>query len=338
VRLAFCVSVAAFLLVSCGERPTEESSHVGAAVFGGAADPTDGVVAVLLGPVDAPTALCSGVAVSSRIVVTAAHCIAGASGARVQVGARLDVPAQTVDVAQMIPYPSYRSEGNDQLAGYDLALVRTVSDLQVTPIAVASTPDDLAVGSAIDVVGFGRTNPLDPASTGVRTRARLTVSVLCDRLFGAGDETHGFCNGDSGGAVLSPTTGALVGVIGFGVKAACEPPGYSTRIAPYARWIASFVDGADDSTCSTCPAPAICPALEPDAGPVADADGEVGPLNDVPAEAHGGCSTSARERGGVAGAMLVLGALSTWSRRRRFGDRRPRRFAYGVPPFTVPPR
>jgi len=316
VQLAHLLSPAIFL-VGCVAGPSEELARKPMPVFGGIDDATDGVVALIAGPPDSPTNTCSGVALSSRIIVTAAHCVAGMSEVRILVGARLDKPQQTVAVATITTYPSYRAVEADQRAGFDLAIVTAAADLRVTPIALATEPDGLSPGSAVDVVGFGRTNRLDPGSTGARMRARVTITALCERLFGAGDDTHGFCAGDSGGAALSPTTGALVGLIDFGVKPACAPPGWSIRVAPYAKWINSFIDGSGDSTCSSCPPPSVCAPLQAPPVVVEDA-GEVDaaqPMSGSGSE-PGGCDIAWHRRPGI---LPLLGLLVACWRRRRAG-------------------
>lgn len=209
------------------------------------------------GPSDGPHNLCSAIVVGARVVVTAAHCLDATKSYRVQLGSDEKAMGRSIAVSEVHAYPRYTGPGDDQRAGFDLAVAITAEDLGVAPMPLASDADGILDGASVDVVGFGQSDRLSGSSIGVRYRATVPVVGVCERLFGTGTESAGFCGGDSGGAVVS--AGKLVGVIAFGLKPQCAPPGFATRVAPYARWVRSFIDGAGDAKCgSTCPADSVC--------------------------------------------------------------------------------
>ena len=321
------VAIAA-LLVSCAARDPDPTDRRSSAVIGGAADATHGaVVAVLDGPLDAPHDVCSGVVVGPRVVVTAAHCLTELADPvfHVQLGADVKAPTRSIAVTRAIAYPRYTGPGDDQRAGLDLAVLLLAEDAGVAPIALPTADDDgLAPGAPIEIVGFGETIADDPTTAGQRRHVTAAIDTTCDRLLAVGDDAHVACGGDSGGALLAIGSDAvprLVGVVAFGVKAHCAAPVYGTRIAPYRRFIQSFIDGAGDDACATtCPDAGFCPETQRDAGAPTDAVAET--TNDAgtaPSDAGGGCDVARRDRSGAAtfGVVAVVAALALTSRRGR---------------------
>lgn len=298
---------------ACDRLEGNELGRQRAAVFGGALDTTtSGVVMLFDGPADGPRSLCSAVVLAPRIAVTAAHCVSEAKPYRVQLGNDETSAARSIAVASVAIYPRYTMPGDDQRAGFDLAVVTLADDAGVAPIPIA-TSDTLVDGANVTVIGFGQSDKLDGASIGARRSAVVPVSRTCARLFGTGTDAAGFCGGDSGGAVIS--NGVLVGVIGFGLERGCAPPGYATRVAPYARWLQSFIEGAPDTTCaSTCPPDVSCTFTGRDAGVVAA----------PPAEESSGCTSAhAPANGGLWLALLLLRTRTSRRTRARTPARTP---------------
>jgi secreted trypsin-like serine protease len=324
------------LLVSCAS-PTapsrEQVDHVASPILGGVPD-TDhpSIVAVLDGPLDGPHDVCSGVVVAARVVVTAAHCLTERTDPvfHVQLGTDVEAPTRSIDVTRAVPYPRYTGPGDDQRAGLDVAVLVLAEDAGVPAVALPTTDDDgLSTGGSIEVVGFGETIADDPSSAGQRRRTTAPLDALCDRLLAAGDATHTACGGDSGGALLATGTDGvprLVGIVAFGIKAHCAPPFYATRIAPYRRFIQSFIDGAGDDACvTTCPAAGFCPETQRDAGTSTDASPET--TNDagtVPSSSEGGCGVARRSASGEQPfALVAWSVLTWWSGRTRRGRSSP---------------
>jgi secreted trypsin-like serine protease len=276
------IACAAVLLFGCNALEVEDrTERTSSPVFGGAADPaTESVVALLDGPLDGPHDLCSATIVAPRVALTAAHCVLDASKSyHLRFGSMVSAASRAIEVKEVHRHPSFTAPGDDQRAGFDLAVLVLAEDAGVAAMPLASEPDGVA--TSVELVGFGVSELADAASIGARHRVTAPVVTTCDRLLGLGDETHGVCGGDSGGAVIRE--GKLVGVIGFGLRPACAPPGWATRVAPYARWIASFSTAAPDPTCaSTCPEPGHCDATQGVVDAGADAGADAGPSHESP--------------------------------------------------------
>lgn len=137
----------------------------------------------------------------------------------------------------------------------DFRMLRFTGATASTPvIPAAQSPDGLAVGSSIELVGFGKTET-DPDNS-LRRHVMDTVEelVTLQLSYGQTDGT-GACNGDSGGPALAG--GKVVGVTSFGDQG-CAQYGVSGRVqAVYDSFIAPFI-GAGPSTppptgdCNSC--------------------------------------------------------------------------------------
>ncbi|WP_438041107.1 DNRLRE domain-containing protein [Sorangium sp. So ce128] len=165
-------------------------------------------------------------------VLTAAHCCLPSPPKKVLVGPDFLEPSTIldVDVDSARLHPCYNVFNND----YDVCVVtaRGAGDLNVTPIPVVSAPDDVTVGSAVTVVGYGGT----PAQNSIRRRVEARVSevepltIVVDQANAQG----GVCYGDSGGPALILQNGVEVvaGVSSFVARSDfCDASGALARVA-----------------------------------------------------------------------------------------------------------
>jgi hypothetical protein len=236
--LAALVTVA--LALSCsppgGGAPRPEVREERSPILGTAAraDSThDAVVAI----VSDEGNMCSGTVVrrsadgNTFYVLTAAHCCPESRPAlRVRIGADYTEPSQIFPVASAVRHPCYNSFSDD----YDFCVV-AVDDggaFNVTPIPLASAPDQLAVGDPVTLVGYGSTPALNTIRRRVEGRllelAPLTIAA--DQTGGLG----GICFGDSGGPALVIKEGAetIVGVASFVAPTSlCNVVGVHGRVA-----------------------------------------------------------------------------------------------------------
>ncbi|WP_438007170.1 DNRLRE domain-containing protein [Sorangium sp. So ce321] len=178
------------------ERGEERSAVIGT---GARADNTHTAVVYLSG------AGCSGTIVRRSVegdriyVLTAAHCCTESSPPEeVRIGFDFFDPSHTLPVESFQRHPCYNQLDLD----YDVCVVTAnkAAALDIKPIPLALAPDDLTVGSAVTVVGYGST----PAMNTIRRRAEARVSEV-DPLRFIIDQTGdrgGVCAGDSGGPGL----------------------------------------------------------------------------------------------------------------------------------------
>jgi hypothetical protein len=248
--------IAAALASSC-THPEE----LGLAVFAiteGADDPDDpAVIAIRVrGEV-----VCTGTAIAPRVVLTAAHCIAGVALADLAVGLGAAADGEQIAVTHTRPHPRYHSS----FLTDDVGLVL----LAEPAIAAAAAPPRLraplgesALGGPVRVVGYGRTEPEGSNAPrkheGVAALEEIRVREL---VVGPGPSLP--CTGDSGGPAFVTIDGVelLAGVASHGDPACARTAAYGrvdvhedSFITPYltATGVGSAAMGErcyDDTTC-----------------------------------------------------------------------------------------
>lgn len=212
--------------------------------------------------------LCGGTAISTRWIVTAAHCVVGMS-TRDRLSSRAIVnpvnlytyPASAeVSLKQVVVHPAYR----DELSSDDIAVVQTSKAMNTTPLPYSSADVTTPLGASLKVFGLGITRyggsfPSSLQIGHIQDLAGTTgecggyadrydpTSMLCA---GLPDGSVDACQGDSGG----PLTGwagrrTLVGVVSWGYGCAMAGyPGVYTRVSSFANWIQGQTGVAANST------------------------------------------------------------------------------------------
>merc|ERR1712168_1027860 len=211
---------------------------------------------------------CGGTLVSSKEVVTAAHCTSGATAAYVVLGEHDLTKAdgeKKVRVCGTTNNPNYNSRNID----YDFSILTLCEDVQfTTDISPACLPQSSntnydnrqAVISGWGTLSTGGTTPsvLHEATVKTMSNSQCTSSstsysrgVITDRMICATASGKDSCQGDSGGPLVTRESGGfytLIGVVSWGFGCAdARAPGVYARVTSQLSWINSNVRG------TTCP-------------------------------------------------------------------------------------
>jgi len=182
-----------------------------------------------------PDSLCTGFAITSRWIMTAAHCVAGATHSTLSflVGSDVALPDIAVyAVDQVIVDPGFNV--NDITAGHDAALLHIKDvDLPVLPFKLNSQSLAAAsmVGTHMLTLGYGTTGAAGNGS-GSKRVVQVTISNLEGAFIEIENTTTGTCSGDSGGpAYVYDSDGfpLVLGLTSFGDQN-CEVFGGFQRV------------------------------------------------------------------------------------------------------------
>jgi V8-like Glu-specific endopeptidase len=270
----------------------------------------DGVVAVVAG-----SGLCTGTVVAPRLVLTAAHCLAGLrqdTEVEVYFGQEINA-ADKVAATDYGVHPMFCPDCKEDIFDYGYVVIAsdfTVPGGFLVPITTQEEWDEAMVsGREVTLVGYGEDPEIEALNKGIGVKRQVTTTIrrFSDRglEFYAGGMQQDSCNGDSGGpAFIRVGSGALrlAGITSRGSNP-CGDGGYYGTPYPALCWVRDET-GVDliGPACSAC-----------DCLHIATHDDDEG------------CSV-ARPRGGdepVAFSLLVvLATLQRW--RSRWASRRVR--------------
>lgn len=209
--------------------------------------------------------LCGGSVISSRSILTAAHCSdARATQFEIIFGAvdrtNRNEPNQQrriVPSSGWIQHPQY----NQNNLANDIAVINfpdtpVTLNAFVAVINLASDDSQLFVDEAVHVSGFGRFSDSEQqasdvlrftvktviTNTACRIRFPFLVQTTTICAIGNPDINNAVCNGDSGGPLAARDVNGRslqVGVVSFGSPLGCErgvPDGYA-RVSSFFSWI-----------------------------------------------------------------------------------------------------
>jgi trypsin len=213
---------------------------------------------------------CGGSLVWDDVVLTAAHC-QRAFDSNVLVGPYIygstSGGAEYIDVQQQVPHPSYESKSN----AYDFMLLKlktSVTNPNLTPIAVNSLGSSPVDNEVLTVIGFGATSE-DGSIFGSSQLQEVDVNYIdystCNNLYaghhiidsvmfcagvsGGGKDS---CQGDSGGPIFDQE-GTQVGVVSLGIGCAREDfPGVYSRVSAAKDWIDATICKLSSSPPASC--------------------------------------------------------------------------------------
>lgn len=223
--------------VACGSTPADDAplGSDESAIIGGAADTSHEAVVAIISQQGNQAGACSGTIVKKQgrvaWVLTAAHCV-DIPPTIVLMGPNYDAAtAKRFEVLDYAAHPNYDGQTGNPA---DVAMVRILGANTGTPvIPITDAPDQLAVGTRLTSVGYGRTTPAGSAGGDNTIRKAITLSIaeLSNTHVGYRYANGNICQGDSGGPAIRGTGTAerVVAVHSF-VSGNCTQEAYSARL------------------------------------------------------------------------------------------------------------
>ena len=188
---------------------------------------------------------CSALVLSSRVLLTAAHCLRPLGDMAVHYRDGSGAPV-IIPVVAAVAHPLYRPDAiRRRVELIDLALIKTARPLDPRFVgATISSGEPPAIGEAAIVTGFGVARAGDWKSGGQLRSVTLTVRAPASNVLiwaaGRDGADAGACNGDSGAPIWSADGRTAVAIVAWAQAAHGRGCGGLTQgplLAPLKAWI-----------------------------------------------------------------------------------------------------
>jgi hypothetical protein len=192
--------------------------------------------------------VCSGVVVAPDVILTAAHCVTGATDYRVHYRDAEGRPV-LLEPAALAVHPGYdKGAVAGRRRSIDLALVRLGAPLPARFTRATLTPGSPSKGETVTFGGYGVAREGDGRSTGTFRTVELSVVEPYGRstilLWASGAAGAGACEGDSGGPVASGgAVAALTSWASGAGKKQCGAISQAILLGPQRGWIDATLAG-----------------------------------------------------------------------------------------------
>jgi len=197
---------------------------------------------------------CGASILTTRTVVTAAHCIDGVSASSLSIrynSLNHGSGGALVNIQTINKHAGYSASTLDNdIATLITTTALTLGQTNARAVTLAASGNDPASGTNVIAIGWGTTSEggsipaaLRHVTVPIVARATcnsnygggITNNMICAGVSGGGLDA---CQGDSGGPLVVASSSVLVGLTSWG--RGCARPGYPgvyTRIGPYITWI-----------------------------------------------------------------------------------------------------
>lgn len=169
-----------------------------------------------------PIAVCTGTFLTSRKLLTAAHCFVDSGGKSAQV-----ITGSTNSRASKITvHPQYRP--TDSISQFDVAVVELPQAVNVATLPIFAS-EGTARGQRFTIIGFGNDENGNSAANVPPNEALNAASMIIEEtrsgaFLASYDRTgSSICSGDSGGPALRKNRDGLTGILGVAQAVLIDP-------------------------------------------------------------------------------------------------------------------